>query len=169
MATEASIVTKKRGAAYVCEGCGSAYLTRGEAETCEGKHTLFRRWEKGEVDDLEVAEGLGLPVDTPHDKEVSLRSVRNMLQGGADTSLKADTMKGAVMREAPPVLVAVTKLHGDGRVQVPVAVRNIWGVGDGDFVFWYRQGDAILLGPSHTEAPHRQPHYTYKGKEPSPP
>jgi len=164
--TEASTLTRR----YVCSGCGAGYSTKKQVERCEGRHRLFTLWGEGKVDDLAVAEGLGLPTDTPEAKKTSLRSVRNMLMKGADSSLSVETLRGVSMRVAPPIFMAVTKIHGDGRVQVPAEIRGIWGAADGDFVFWYRQGDTILLTPSHSEAQHRKPHYTYTGEEqPAPP
>lgn len=162
-------MTKKQGKAYVCEGCGTAYPTKLEADACESKHRLLEMWQEGKVDDLAVAQGLGLPTETPHERESSLRSVRNMLMKGADASLSADTLRGAAMREAPPIFMNATKIFSNGATQVPAEIRGIWGVKDGDFLFWYRQGDTILVAPQAYTAQHRQPHFMYQGKEPSPP
>jgi len=66
--------------------------------------------------------------------------------------------------------MGTTKIHGDGRTQIPATIRAIWGVRDEDFVFWYRQGDQILLAPQSYTAPHRQPHFVGPTREyPSPP
>lgn len=164
-------MVKVSGASFVCEGCRTAYPSRDEAAVCEQRHDLMQRWREGKVDDLAVAQGLGLPVDTPENKAISLRSVRNMLQKGADTSLKAETLVGVTMREAPPLFVGTTRIHGDGRTQIPAAIRSAWGAKDDDFVHWYRQGDTIILVPhQQVAAPHRQPHFVGPTRElPSPP
>jgi len=163
-------MVKVHGGVYVCTVCNTAYPSRDEAAACEVRHDLIQRWYEGKVDDLAVAQGLGLPTDTPEHKAVSLRSVRNMLQKGADTSLAADTMIGADMREAPPVFKAATKIFSNGAVQVPAELRGTWGVKDGDFLFWYRQGDTVIVAPQTYTAQHRQPHFVGPTREhPSPP
>lgn len=163
-------MVKASGGSFVCEGCRTAYPSRDEAALCEQRHDLMQRWREGKVDDLAVAQGLGLPVDTPANKAISLRSVRNMLQKGADTSLKAETLVGASMRESPPIFMGTTKIHGDGRTQIPATIRSLWGLKDDDFVHWYRQGDSILITPQSYTASHRQPHFVGPSRElPSPP
>ena len=163
-------MVKIQGEVYICDRCRTAYPTKVDAEKCEARHRLIEMWREGKIDDLAVARGLGLPTDTPEQIKSSLRSVANLLQKGADTSLSADTMVGATMRESPPILVGVTKIHGDGRTQIPATIRGIWGVKDEDFVFWYRQGDHVLLAPQSYTAPHRQPHFVGPSRElPSPP
>jgi len=163
-------LVKIQGEHYVCERCRTAYPSREEADTCESRHRLIQMWHEGKVDDLAVARGLGLPTDTPEHTKTSLMSVKNLLQKGADTTLRAETMTGTSMRVAPPILVAVTKVYGDGRTQIPAEIRVTWAVKDEDFVFWYRQGDNIILAPQSQMAPHRQPHFVGPSRElPSPP
>jgi len=162
-------MVKVSGSSYVCEGCRSAYPTRLEAEACEFRHDLMQRWKEGKIDDLAVAQGIGLPTGTPEEKAVSLRSVRNLLQKGADISLRAETLVGSYMREAPPVFKAVTKIFSNGAVQVPAEIRGLWGVKDGDFLFWYRQGDHIIVTSENYNASHRQPHFIGGKEHPSPP
>jgi len=164
-------MVKRSGTHYICARCGSAYPSKEEAESCEARHDLMQRWQEGKIDDLAVAQGLGLPTGTPEEQAVSLRSVANLLQKGADTSLKASTMIGAYMREAPPVFKAATKIFSNGAVQVPAEIRGIWGVKDGDFLFWYKQGDIFIVAPSQGVSPqHRRPHFTGPARNyPSPP
>lgn len=163
-------MVRAHGAGFVCEGCGTFHPRREDAQACEERHHLISLWAEGKVDDLAVAQGLGLPTDTPQALASSMRSLRGMLRAGADASLSSDSIRGASMREAPPVFVNTTQIHSEGRTQIPASLRAAWGVKDGDFLFWYRQGDMIIVTPYQSFAPHRQPRFSYKGKEqPSPP
>ncbi len=50
----------------------------------------------------------------------------------------------------------ITEIHSNGRVQVPVEIRRMWGVQDRDNVYWFIDGDDVILRAKPESKPWRK-------------
>lgn len=120
---------------WLCEGCKTSFKYKKEAKACEQKHKVqewLKAWANNEIDDQELADFLGIDVE----------SVRLMTVGGIDVTLSEKKPGERMMFHGGiGTLENITKMHSDGRTQVPHTIRKEMGLKDGDTVYWYKSPD----------------------------
>ena len=100
----------------------------------------MKAWADGEIDDQKLADYLGIAVE----------SVVMMTRGGSDATLTEKRPgEHKIFQGGMGVLVNITKLHSEGRTQVPYQVRDEMGLNDGDTVYWYRSPDGRFYIDNH--------------------
>ena len=120
-------------------------------------HRALEAYARGEADELAVAEAMGLDTSTEKAQLTAIQSVRNMSGASVKTSStgpRVSTFRG------------VTKLHGDGRTQVPREIRDILGLRDGDYVFWYEVSGMYVLSPREMNVDWMRGNLTYTATKP---
>ena len=117
---------------WLCEVCRTTFKYKKDAKDCEEVHEWWKSWGRGEIEDQALADFLGISVD----------SIRDMTRGGHDPTISEKIPgKRTPFHGSVGTLENITKMHSDGRTQVPHTIRNEMGLKDGDRVYWYKSPD----------------------------
>ena len=117
---------------WLCEGCKTSFKYKKEAKACEQRHKWLKAWAVGEITDEQLADFMGIHVE----------SVKAMTLGGVDVTLSEKKPGERTMFQGGiGILENITKMHSDGRTQVPHTIRKEMGLKDGDTVYWYKSPD----------------------------
>ena len=106
---------------WKCDTCGTAFKYKRDATTCEKKHRLMKAWADDEISDQQLADGLG----------ISIESVQEMKGESRTRSHQAGQGN----------FIAATQIYGNGRAQIPFKIRNELGLEDGSHIFWFKGPD----------------------------
>lgn len=151
-------VSKPKG--WICEVCNTFYPEKRMATFCERRHATLQQYRAGNIDELEVAKAWGYDLSTPEKKAKALEIVRNMVAdmeiGGVDLQPKVADAPPRPFTGGVGRLLAVTKMHSNGRIQVPIDIRNAMHVRDeqtgqmrpiqdGDPVYWYELNERFFI------------------------
>lgn len=134
---------------WFCDGCGAAHQKKPEATACEALHVAWTDWSAGKIPDLQLAKRLGYPVVTKQEQEIALKRIKDLTTGGRDHTFQ-EKVAGApspAFGGAKGILIDMTKMHSNGRVQVPAQIRRQLGLQDGNNVFWYELGGRYFISP----------------------
>lgn len=119
---------------------------------------MLQKYANGQVDELVLAEFLGLDVSTDKAKMMAISSIRNMdirSQKTASQKVSATVFKGA------------TLVTGNGRIQIPVKIREALGLVDGDLGLWYEIDGFYILSKEQIDSKWMQGNYTFRSTRPT--
>lgn len=142
---------------WFCDGCGTTYPRKPEATACERRHKAIAEYKPG--DELKVARLFGYDLSTTEAKRAAVEAVQIMIsdipRGGAYPTFE-EKVPGRAPRPfvgGVGVPVGMTQIHGNGRTQIPVSIRKVLGLEDGDMIFWMDKEGTYYIVPAVEPSP----------------
>lgn len=139
---------------WICDFCGKPYSNESEVALCEGHHIAVQEFKDGKLNEVGLAQRLGFDVSTPQAQENAVKNIQNMFTGGSDYLL-GDKTPGVFKPHlnVSGRFIGTTKVHGNGKAQIPFDIRVALGLKDEDFIFWYEFDGRYYISPSEEMRP----------------
>ena len=114
------------------------------------RRKAFQDYADGNIDELKLARKLGFPTETEEEKADSIQRIRDMVIGGRDSSFstKEPGRPPLPFTGGAGIFIGSTTVTSGGKIQIPVAIRNKWGLQDGHKVHWFDKNGDIITVPS---------------------
>ena len=102
------------------------------------RRKAFQDYADGKIDELKLAKKLGFPTETEAEKVTAIQQIRDMTPGRSPLPFTG----GA------GIFIDNTTVTSGGKTQIPAAIRNKWGLKDGDKLLWFNKNGEIIIVPS---------------------
>jgi len=99
----------------------------------------FQDYYEGKIDELKLAKILGFTIKTDAEQADAIQRIRDM----ATPQNPPRPFTGGA-----GILIDTTTVTSGGKVQIPVAIRKLWGLKDGHKVHWFDKNGDIITVPS---------------------
>jgi len=102
------------------------------------RRKAFQDYFEGNLDELGLAKKLGFPTKTKVEQADAIQKIRDM------------TTPQNTPRPFPGVGIFIdnTTVTSGGKTQIPIQIRKMWKLKDGDKIHWYAKNGDIIIVPS---------------------